>query len=175
MFSVPHLIILFVVVLVVFGPEKLPELARTLGKVMGEFRRATGELRGTLEDHLRDIEREADIRRGGSTISPLNDNTIGAPKPALGAAEGTVPSSSPHGWTMAPGANPPVQNDSGASAGPAAADTDTVATPVPDAPVREQETPTLAPERETEMPDRRRASAKPEDGHKGSDGGSGPA
>jgi TatA/E family protein of Tat protein translocase len=45
MFSIPHLIIIFVVVLVVFGPEKLPELARNIGKIMGEFRRATGDLR----------------------------------------------------------------------------------------------------------------------------------
>ena len=39
MLSVPHLIIVFVVALVVFGPEKLPELARNAGKFMAEFRR----------------------------------------------------------------------------------------------------------------------------------------
>ena len=65
MLSVPHLIIIFVVALVVFGPEKLPELARNLGKVMSEFRRATGDLRSTFEDHLRDLEREADERQIG--------------------------------------------------------------------------------------------------------------
>ena len=37
MLSIPHLIIIFVVALVVFGPEKLPELARNLGKVMAEL------------------------------------------------------------------------------------------------------------------------------------------
>lgn len=63
MFSIPHLIIVFVVALVVFGPEKLPELARNLGKIMGEFKRATGDLRSTFEGHLRDLEREADQRR----------------------------------------------------------------------------------------------------------------
>ena len=68
MLSIPHLIIIFVVALVVFGPEKLPELARNLGKVMAEFRRATGDLRSTFEGHMRDLEREADTRRiGGST------------------------------------------------------------------------------------------------------------
>ncbi len=71
MLSIPHLIIVFVVALVVFGPEKLPELARNLGKLMGEFRRATGDLRSTFEGHLRDLEREADQRRiGGATTSP---------------------------------------------------------------------------------------------------------
>lgn len=62
MFSIPHIAIIFVVALVVFGPEKLPELARNLGKVMGEFRRATGELRSTFEGHMRDLEREAELR-----------------------------------------------------------------------------------------------------------------
>src|SRR5579863_7232143 len=69
MLSVPHLIMIFVVALVFFGPEKLPELARNLGKVMAEFRRATGEIRPTFEDHLRDLEREADDRRIGSAPS----------------------------------------------------------------------------------------------------------
>ncbi|MGA8037642.1 MAG: twin-arginine translocase TatA/TatE family subunit [Candidatus Acidiferrales bacterium] len=62
MFSLPHIAILFVVVLVVFGPEKLPELARNFGKIMGEFRKATGELRSTFEGHMRDLERETELR-----------------------------------------------------------------------------------------------------------------
>jgi sec-independent protein translocase protein TatB len=63
MLSVPHLIVIFVVALVVFGPEKIPELARNLGKIMAEFRRVTGDLRSTFEGHLRDLEREADSRK----------------------------------------------------------------------------------------------------------------
>ncbi len=63
MFSAPHLIIIFLVALIVFGPEKLPELARNFGKVMAEFRRATGDLKSTFEEHLRDLEREADEHR----------------------------------------------------------------------------------------------------------------
>jgi|HubBroStandDraft_6_1064221.scaffolds.fasta_scaffold88276_3 TatA/E family protein of Tat protein translocase len=63
MFSIAHIVIIFVVALVVFGPEKLPDLARNLGKVMGEFRRATGDLRSTFEGHMRDLEREADLRK----------------------------------------------------------------------------------------------------------------
>lgn len=59
MLSIPHLIVIFVVALVVFGPQKLPELARTLGKVMAEVRRATGDLRMTFEDQMRELERES--------------------------------------------------------------------------------------------------------------------
>jgi len=72
MFSIAHIVIIFVVALVVFGPEKLPDLARNLGKVMGEFRRATGDLRSTFEGHMRDLEREADLRkiREGQAATP---------------------------------------------------------------------------------------------------------
>ena len=61
MLSIPHLIIIFLVALVVFGPQKLPELARNLGKLMAEFRKATGDLRSTFDEHMRDLEREAQL------------------------------------------------------------------------------------------------------------------
>lgn len=63
MLSIPHLILIFLVALIVFGPEKLPELARTLSKAMIEFRRTTGGLRETLEQEMRDLEREVAERR----------------------------------------------------------------------------------------------------------------
>lgn len=89
MLSIPHLIIIFVVALVVFGPEKLPELARNLGKVMAEFKRATGELRSTFEGHMRDLEREADTRRiGGPTATLPAPTPVGEPAPA--SVPGTV-------------------------------------------------------------------------------------
>jgi TatA/E family protein of Tat protein translocase len=83
MFSVPHLIIIFAVALMVFGPEKLPELARTLGKVMGEFRRATGDLRSTFEGHMRELEREAELRRVREAEPPTQAVGGGAAAPAL--------------------------------------------------------------------------------------------
>ena len=61
MLSVPHLIIIFLVALVVFGPQKLPELARNLGKLMAEFRRATGDLRSTFDEQMRELERESQL------------------------------------------------------------------------------------------------------------------
>src|ERR1700720_399652 len=91
MLSIPHLIIIFVVALVVFGPEKLPELARNLGKVMAEFRKATGDLRSTFEGHMRDLEREADQRRIGGAVTPPS-STAAAPV----AADGTVPTLPAH-------------------------------------------------------------------------------
>ncbi|GAC1660646.1 MAG: hypothetical protein NVS9B4_11850 [Candidatus Acidiferrum sp.] len=58
MLSVPHMIVVFVIALVVFGPQKLPELARTLGKLMAEFRKASGDFRSAFEQEMRDIERQ---------------------------------------------------------------------------------------------------------------------
>ncbi len=109
MLSIPHLIIIFIVALVVFGPEKLPELARNLGKVMAEFRRATGEFRSTFEDHLRDLERESEQRRiGGATPAPGASAAPSAPAaPPMTLAEATVPATPP----QAAIGTPPISED----------------------------------------------------------------
>lgn len=120
MLSIPHLIIIFVVALVVFGPEKLPELARTLGKVMGEFRRATGDLRSTFEGHLRDLEREADQRRTPSgttnTIAPPSITSVIPATPAEAAAPASPPEITPAEGTVA--AQPPHESASPAAGEP---------------------------------------------------------
>jgi len=59
MLSIPHMVVLFVVVLVVFGPHKLPELARGLGKLMAEFRKASTDFKTAFEEEMRDLERQA--------------------------------------------------------------------------------------------------------------------
>ena len=51
--GMPELIIIFVIALIIFGPRKLPELGRTLGKSLSEFRRASNELKSTLEEEIR--------------------------------------------------------------------------------------------------------------------------
>jgi len=47
--GIPELILIFVVALLVFGPKRLPEIGRTLGKALGEFKKATDELKTTIE------------------------------------------------------------------------------------------------------------------------------
>jgi sec-independent protein translocase protein TatB len=64
MLSIPHMIVVFVIVLVVFGPQKLPELARGLGKLMAEFRKASTDFKYAFEEEMRELERQArDVER----------------------------------------------------------------------------------------------------------------
>jgi sec-independent protein translocase protein TatA len=59
--GMPELIIIFVIALIIFGPRKLPELGRSLGKSLSEFKRASNELRSTLEEEIRIEDQRADL------------------------------------------------------------------------------------------------------------------
>jgi TatA/E family protein of Tat protein translocase len=82
--GMPELIIIFVVALIIFGPRKLPELGRSLGKSLSEFRRASNELRSTLEEEVRlEDERDSAIRSAQPAPAPP---ATGATKPDEGQA-----------------------------------------------------------------------------------------
>ena len=49
----PELVLIFIVALIVFGPKRLPEIGRTLGKALGEFKKASDELKNTIEREVR--------------------------------------------------------------------------------------------------------------------------
>src|ERR1700691_1766585 len=58
--GVPEMIFIFLLALVLFGPKKLPELGRTMGKALTEFRRASTELKSSFEREMQTLERESD-------------------------------------------------------------------------------------------------------------------
>jgi len=60
--GMPELIIIFVIALIIFGPRKLPELGRSLGRSLSEFKRASNELRQTLDEEIRVEERKNETR-----------------------------------------------------------------------------------------------------------------
>jgi len=62
MLSIPHLLLLMLIALVVLGPDKLPEVARAMGKAMAELRRVTGDFRYQIDNEMRDLERQARLR-----------------------------------------------------------------------------------------------------------------
>jgi Tat protein translocase TatB subunit len=102
----PELFLIFVVALIVFGPRKLPEIGKSLGKMMGEFRRASNEFRSTIENEV-----EAEKIRDSMRIEPPRVDPVAAPAAVVsGGSEVTDYPDGP-GATAAqepPAAEPPV-------------------------------------------------------------------
>ena len=88
--GMPEMIVIFVIALLVFGPRKLPELGRSLGKSLGEFKRASNELRNTLEEEVRvEEQREATQRVAAPAEPPVGPRPVDPPvvdAPAEGIA-----------------------------------------------------------------------------------------
>jgi TatA/E family protein of Tat protein translocase len=130
MLSLPHLVVLFVVALVIFGPQKLPELARMLGKATAEFRKMTNDFRYALEDEVRDLERQTRIRDEEiATAARAAQTPVPAPSPA---PEGAVPREASAAAESAPAepVSPEPQNEAAPSS---PADTGTSQPPAPEA------------------------------------------
>jgi TatA/E family protein of Tat protein translocase len=88
----PELLMIFVVALIVFGPRKLPEIGRTLGKALGEFKKATDELKNTIEKEVQ-VEELKEFRN----LSPTNlFNT------AVSRTEPVAPAVKPPRWAAHP-------------------------------------------------------------------------
>jgi sec-independent protein translocase protein TatA len=68
--GMPELIIIFVIALIIFGPRKLPELGRSLGKSLSEFKRASNELRSTLEEEIRVEDQRVPAKPAAAPGSP---------------------------------------------------------------------------------------------------------
>jgi len=75
----PEMLVIFVIALLVFGPRKLPELGRSLGKGISEFKRASNELRNTLDDEIRNEERRTAITSPPSPAPPVEEASTPAP------------------------------------------------------------------------------------------------
>jgi TatA/E family protein of Tat protein translocase len=66
----PELIVIMVIALIIFGPRKLPELGRSLGRSLNEFKRASNELKHTLDEEIRqDEQRTAEQQRAAETAA----------------------------------------------------------------------------------------------------------
>jgi sec-independent protein translocase protein TatA len=96
--GMPELIVIFVIALLVFGPRKLPDLGRSLGKTLAEFRKASNELRSTLEEEVRLDEQKAAVPAA----------TIPQPPPPQAAAHATPEQYAAPQPETAPGPPPPA-------------------------------------------------------------------
>src|SRR5436305_7680619 len=98
--GLPEIIFIFLVALLIFGPKKLPELGRTLGKGVSEFRRATDELKRSINTELALDETPTPpvlrTRRLEEPVEPIAAASAAAPAmPAMPAmvAEAALPPS----------------------------------------------------------------------------------
>ena len=83
-FGPSEIIFLFILALVVFGPKRLPEIGKTIGKGMREFKKATDDLKSNWEDHLRDSESPVhDLKQ---TIHEVRISLVEASTSALAAS-----------------------------------------------------------------------------------------
>ncbi len=70
----PEMIMIFVVVLLLFGAKKLPELARGVGKSMGEFKKAREEFEHEITRSADEVKRDKDTAEKSARVKPAANN-----------------------------------------------------------------------------------------------------
>ena len=83
--GMPELIVILVIALIIFGPRKLPELGRSLGKSIAEFKRASNDLKHTLEEEIRLEE----VKNTARQTPPAHDGAAPPASPS-GPASGSA-------------------------------------------------------------------------------------
>jgi len=87
----PEMLFLLLLAFLLFGPKKLPEIGRTIGRGLAEFKRASNELKGQLENEMRQLEAEDREKKISPPPPPPPENTVAvspqtvssAPEPQL--------------------------------------------------------------------------------------------
>src|SRR5581483_531954 len=109
--GMPELIIILVIALIIFGPRKLPELGRSLGKSIGEFKKASNELRSTLEEEIR-IEEQREQRaamraeQDSAIAAAATPPSVTPAPPAAPAAPAVTPAPADQTVTRTTGTGP---------------------------------------------------------------------
>ena len=67
----PEMMFIFLLALIIFGPKRLPEIGRQIGKAMGEFKRASNEFKAQIEQEVRQLEVEAALKKEKEAITNM--------------------------------------------------------------------------------------------------------
>jgi len=78
--GMPELIVILVVALLIFGPKKLPDLARSLGKGLAEFKRASQDFKSSIDMEMEKKDREEDLKPPSAIPGP-SETVSTAPAP----------------------------------------------------------------------------------------------
>ena len=143
-----EVIVLFILALLIFGPKKLPELGKTFGKGMAEFKRASNELKSTFQREMDNIEHEtrevknlsSDVSRDISTsYYDDNEDDYYSDYDYDGSQSGSAPTGSSSkvsdNGDSSPAAAAGQPEGTAAAEAPAEPDSDPAPADVPDAPV----------------------------------------
>jgi len=93
--GLPELLIIVAIALIVFGPNKLPELAKAFGKAMREFKKATEEVKESFEAETKDLEELKDTLTQENLLADLAEDIATSTEPSTEtppSKEGAVPS-----------------------------------------------------------------------------------
>ncbi len=74
--GMPEMIVILVIALIVIGPQKLPELARSLGKGLAEFKRATDDFRQGVEEEAKANDNKGDSDRQAASLKEADHGTV---------------------------------------------------------------------------------------------------
>jgi sec-independent protein translocase protein TatA len=72
--GIPEIILIFVVVLLLFGPNKLPDFAKNFGKAVREFRKTLNEAKSTIEQEIDKADISRDIKEVNQDIQEVNQD-----------------------------------------------------------------------------------------------------
>ncbi len=72
--GIPELLVIFVIALIVFGPKKLPDLGRSIGRAMAEFKKASDDFQESVKTEMREVEKQADLE----TVKKLGNVDLSA-------------------------------------------------------------------------------------------------
>jgi len=87
--GIPELLVIFVIALLVFGPKKLPDLGRSVGRALAEFKKAQQEFQESVQAEMKEVEKNMDVKKieelGKIELNAYGELVTGKP------AEGDVP------------------------------------------------------------------------------------